>query len=73
MTQVGLLTIEQKDELIGQLYAPDSYFNPIQDANNNWVISIEEMEQCVNPDYLWVKELELIEYVPKETPINNEN
>ena len=73
MTQVGLLTIEQKDELIGQLYAPDSYFNPIQDANNNWVISIEEMEQCVNPDYLWVKELELIEYVPKQTPINNEN
>jgi hypothetical protein len=73
MIQVGLLTIEQKDSLIGQLYAPDSYFNPIQDINNNWVISVEEMEQCLNPDYLWVKDLELIEYVPKPTPINNEN
>ena len=70
MIQVGLLTIEQKDSLIGQLYAPDSYFNPIQDINDNWIISIEEMEQCVNPDYLWVKELELIEYVPKPIPLD---
>ena len=70
MIQVGLLTIEQRNSLVGQWYAPDSYFNPIQDANNNWVISIEEMEQCVNPDYLWVKELELIEYVPKQTPLD---
>jgi hypothetical protein len=28
-TYVGLLTELQKDELIGQLYAPDSYYNPI--------------------------------------------
>jgi hypothetical protein len=39
-TYVGLLTELQKDELIGQLYAPDSYFNPIQDINDNWVISV---------------------------------
>lgn len=64
-TYVGLLTEIQKDELIGQMYAPDSYFNPIQDANNNWVISIEEMEYCENPKFLWVKDLELIIYVPK--------
>jgi hypothetical protein len=64
MIEVGLLTIEQKDSLVEQLYAPDSYFNPIQDAQDNWVISTEEMEQCVNPDYLWVKDLPLIEYVP---------
>lgn len=75
MIQVGLLTIEQKDSLVGQWYAPDSYFNPIQDAQDNWIISTEEMEQCVNPDYLWVKDLPLIEYLPKETPtpIINEN
>jgi len=29
-TLVGLLTIVQKDELIGQWYMPDSFFNPIQ-------------------------------------------
>ena len=64
-TYVGLLTIEQKDLIVGQQYTTDSYFNPIQDLNDNWVISIEEMEYCTNVDYLWVKDLTLIEYVPK--------
>lgn len=68
MIQVGLLTQVQKDELVGQWYAPDSFFNPIEDADNNWVISQEEMSQCVNPDFLWVKDLPLIEYKPKPTP-----
>ena len=68
-TYVGLLTVEQKDELVGQMYAPDSYFNPIMDNADNWVISIEEMEYCVNPNYMWVKDLELILYVPKENPL----
>lgn len=61
---VGLLTVAQKDLLIGQWYAPDSYFNPIEDANGNFVISVEEMEYCVNDEYLWVKDLPLIIYVP---------
>ena len=67
-TYVGLLTELQKDELIGQVYAPDSYFNPIITADNQWVISVEEMEQCVNPDFLWVKDLDLIPYNPVPTP-----
>ena len=67
-TYVGLLTIEQKDSLVGQWYAPDSYFNPIQDINNDWVISTEEMEYCINPEFMWVKDLELIPYEPKPTP-----
>jgi hypothetical protein len=67
MTYVHLLTIEQKDDLVGQWYDPDSYFNPIQDANDDWIISVEEVNQCVNPNFLWVKDLPLIEYIPKET------
>ena len=68
-TYVGLLTETQKDELVGQMYAPDSYFNPIMDNADNWVISIEEMEYNINPNYMWVKDLELILYVPKENPL----
>jgi len=68
LTYVGLLTELQKNELVGQLYAPDSYFNPIQDINNNWIISVEEMEQTVTPEFLWVKDLDLIPYEPKPTP-----
>ena len=67
-TYVGLLTIEQKDELVGQLYDDDSYFNPIQDANDNWIISVEEIDQCVNEKVMWVKELPLIPYEPKPIP-----
>ena len=68
MIQVGLLTEVQKDELVGQLYDDDSYFNPIQDLNDNWIISVEEIDQCVNPNFMWVKELPLIPYEPKPTP-----
>lgn len=65
---VGLLTIAQTDELVGQWFAPDSYFNPIQDADDNWIISTEEMNFCTNVTFLWVKDLDLITYNPKPTP-----
>ena len=68
MIQVGLLTETQKDSLVGQLYDEDSYFNPIQDINDNWIISVEEMEFCVNPEFQWVKDLPLIPYEPKPSP-----
>lgn len=62
---VGLLTEKEKDALIGQLFAPDCYFNPLQDADNNWFISVEEIDQCVNEEFIWVKDLPLIPYNPK--------
>jgi hypothetical protein len=68
MIQVGLLTESQKNELLGQLYDEDSYFNPIQDIEDNWIISVEEMEFCVNPEFMWVKDLPLIDYKPKPSP-----
>ena len=68
MIYVGLLTIAEKDSLVGQLYDEDSYFNPIQDVNDDWIISVEEMEFCVNPEFQWVKDLPLIEYKPKPSP-----
>ena len=68
MTYVGLLTESQKDSLVGQLYDDDSYFNPIQDDFDQWIISVEEMEFCVNPVFEWVKTLPLIDYKPKPSP-----
>jgi hypothetical protein len=70
MTQVGLLTEVQKDALVGQTYAPDSYFYPLQDASDNWVISEQEINYCINPSFDWVKDLPLIEYFPKEIDID---
>jgi len=68
MIQVGLLIETQKDELVGQLYDSDSYFNPIQDIEDNWIISIEEIEQNINPNFTWVRDLPLIEFKPKPNP-----
>lgn len=67
-TLVGLLTIEQKDQLVGQWYAPDSYFNPVQMITEEWVISTEEMMYCTNEEFMWVKDLDLVEYQPKPSP-----
>lgn len=61
---VGLLTIEEKDLLLGQQYAPDSYFNPIQDSLGDWVISTEEIDQNTNADFYWLNDINLIEYSP---------
>ena len=65
---VGLLTEVQKNDLLLQQYAPDCYFNPLQDLNDNWVISVEEMANCVNDEFMWVKDLPLIIYEPKPSP-----
>ena len=65
---VGLLTEVQKNDLLLQQYAPDCYFNPLQDINDNWIISVEEIANCVNQEFIWVKDLPLIIYEPKPTP-----
>jgi len=58
---VALLTQEQADSLRGVEVVAGNYFNPIQDADGNWIISVEEVEQT---QIEWVKELPLIEYKP---------
>ena len=57
--QVHKLTEEQKELLIGQAYGNNSYFNPIKDGNEppNWIISTQEVKECTNPVFYWVKEL----------------
>lgn len=60
-----LLTVEQKDSLVGNWYAPDLLFNPVQDIHDNWVILVEEKNECVNPEFMWVKDLIYVIYEPK--------
>jgi hypothetical protein len=59
--QVYLLTYEEAQSLIGIQFMPNNYFNPIMDADGNFIISIEEVDQC---SIDWVKALPLIEYNP---------
>jgi len=69
MIQVGLLTLAQKNDIFEMLFDDDSYFNPIQDADDNWIISIEEIEFCTVEQFQWVKQLPLIEFKPKDVSL----
>ena len=60
--KIHKLTEEQKDLLVGKMFVKDNYFNPIQDANGNWVVSVEEVDKCNIEEFMWIKELELIEF-----------
>lgn len=65
---IAKLTIAQKNLIIGKEFTPGSYFNPIQDINDKWVISEEEVNQCDNINFSFVKDLTLSEYLPKPAP-----
>jgi hypothetical protein len=64
--KVRQLTLEQKDLLIGQMWNNQAYFNPIQDADGNWFISVEEVNGCTheNGAFEWIHELPLIPHNP---------
>jgi len=67
--KVALLTTPQKNLIEGKEFAPNSLFNPIQDLNNKWVISLQEIELATTPPYEWLQELPLIDFEPKKTAI----
>ena len=58
------LTPEQAEQLRGVEYVSDVTFNPIEDANGNWIISSEEVSSTTID---WVKQLPAIEYTSKES------
>ena len=64
--QVAIITVEQKVSLEGVLIAPYTYFNlELYDVNDNICIDSDSIDMC---DIQWLKELPLIEYVPKPNP-----
>jgi hypothetical protein len=63
---VALLTQQQAESLQGVEVVPDNFFNPILDKNGNWIISLEEVEQC---SIEWVKNLPQITYEPIEVTL----
>jgi hypothetical protein len=66
MSKIAIITEEQRDLLVGKQLQASWYFNPIKDADDNWVISVEEIDNNQNQEFDWVKELSLTEYKRKE-------
>lgn len=72
--KVRLLTEQQKDLLVNQTYDGIQFFNPIQDAENNWIISNEEVNQCTNENFTsWIFDITEIDFNPKviDSPFGN--
>jgi hypothetical protein len=69
MILVGLLTLDQKNDIFEMLFDEDSFFNPVQDADDNWIISTQEIEFCTVDQFQWVKQLPLIEFKPKDVSL----
>lgn len=67
--KVGLLTTKQKELIEGKEFAKDSLFNPIQDSNEKWVVSEQEISQITDLNFEWLKELPLVEFTPKKETI----
>jgi hypothetical protein len=65
MALVAIISVQQKQELVGKFYIPDTLFNPVQDINDNWVISQEEVTQNQNQEVAWVNSLTLSTFNPK--------
>lgn len=74
---IAIITQQQKDILVGKTWDGVCFFNPIQDLNDNWIISEIEYYYCLGLWYLdelnielqFIKELVLSEYYPKITPL----
>ena len=76
---IAIITQQQRDILVGKQFETDSYFNPIQDLNDNWIISEIEYYYCLGLWYLdecpselvFIKDLSLTIYEPKivENPL----
>jgi hypothetical protein len=69
--KIAILTTEQKDLLDKQEVCTKLTFNPVQDVNEDWVISEVEVNGCINSDFMWVKDLLLTDwlgpYIPPQT------
>jgi len=64
MKKVGILDNDEKEALEGQQYAPNRFFTPLQDDDNNWILPLDQITNCKNIKFWWVKHLPLIEYKP---------
>jgi hypothetical protein len=70
--KVALLTEQQRNKLIGKKYNEHFTFNPILDDNDNYIITIDEVDATDVDEFAWVKSLPLIDFVPnrKRIPTN---
>lgn len=64
--KVAILTEEQKDLLVNGKVQENWYFSPVIDGNGNYIITESEISNSVYPEYNWIKDLPLTEFITKD-------
>jgi hypothetical protein len=70
-----IVTDQQAQELQNVFFDSDTFFNFVQDINEVYFLflsSSDEIDISVT-EYAYLLEIPLSEYIPKQTPIINEN
>ena len=62
--KVRRLSVDQKNQLVDQIYYMKMKLNPILDADNEWFISNEEVNACNIEKFAWIKTLPEIDHNP---------
>ena len=59
------LTTEQKENIQGVFFNETTFFNCVQDINDEWYVLLSEDDMQNIGDYAYLLDLPLSEYVPK--------
>jgi len=75
MIEGRIVTNEQAENLQNVFFDSNTFFNFVQDINDVYFLflSSSDEESIALTEYAYLLEIPLSEYVPKPTPINNEN
>jgi hypothetical protein len=65
-----ILTLEQKDQIQAQEFAPFEQFNCVEDINDVWFnfVTEQQIPLIQESQYAWVLDLPKGEYIPKPSP-----
>ena len=70
-----IVTTETAESLQGVFFDSDTFFNFVQDINDVYFLFLSSSDEVdIAPtEYAYLLEIPLSEYIPKQTPIINEN
>jgi hypothetical protein len=75
MIEGRMVTNKTAESLQGVFFDSDTFFNFVQDINEVYFLFLSSSDEVdIAPtEYAYLLEIPLSEYVPKQTPIINEN
>jgi len=70
-----IVTNQQAQELEGIFFDANTYLGFVQDINDVYFLFLSSSDEAdiSKTEYAYLLEIPLSEFIPKQTPINNEN